>query len=84
MRIDPAYREALHECGLDTVDSSCAASPAAWSPEPHDRYVASTCARDARLFIKRHFYSLWRAKIAVCFIKDVFGASRTGRVSSLV
>jgi len=65
MRIDPAYRERLRACGLDTVDRVLARVDgriAAWSRTTDTLFVPGH-GGEPGFYVKRHFFPTWRSRL---------------------
>ena len=78
MRIDPAYRERLRACGLDTVErvlERVDGRVAAWSRTTDTLYVASPDGAPG-FYVKRHFFPNWTKRLRGTFRGTFFGMHR--------
>lgn len=75
--IEPAFREALRDCGLDSVAGVLArveGGVAAWSRTTDTLHVESR--RGNGFYVKRYLYPRWRNRIRGLFRGTFFGACR--------
>lgn len=78
IRIDPAYRDALTQCGLVTVDAILDRTGdrvVAWSRTTDTVYVASGEAQPG-FYVKRYFYRSWRKRMRGMLRGTFFGLHR--------
>ena len=78
MRADPAYRERLRACGLDTVDKVLArvdGRVAAWSRTTDTLYVPGAGGTPG-FYVKRHFFPNWIKRLRGTFRGTFFGMHR--------
>jgi len=78
MRMDPAYRDALRECGLDRVGLLLARigqRVAAWSRTTDTVHVPCEGGGPG-FYLKRYFYPRWRNRIRGLFRGTFFGLHR--------
>ena len=78
MRTDPAYRERLRACGLDTVANvlmRVEGRVAAWSRTTDTLYVASPDGAPG-FYVKRHFFPNWTKRLRGTFRGTFFGMHR--------
>lgn len=79
MWIDPAYRDALREAGLDRADrvlSYLGGRTVAWSRTTDTVHVPASAARPTGFFIKRYLYPKWRHRLRGMLRGTFFGAHR--------
>lgn len=77
MRVDPAYREALREAGLGTVDAILGRNDGrvvAWSRTTDSVYIPT--ARGVGFYVKRYFYPSWRARFRTMLRGTFLGIHR--------
>ena len=78
MRIDPAYLQRMHACGLDSVErvlSRTEGRVAAWSRSTETLYVS--CADgEPGFYVKRYYYAAWNKRIRGMFRGTFFGKHR--------
>lgn len=78
MRSDPAYRERLRACGLDTVEKvleRVAGRVAAWSRTTDTLYVASADGEPG-FYVKRHYFPTWVKRLRGALRGTFFGMHR--------
>ncbi len=78
MRIDPAYRERLRACGLDTVRGvleRVEGRVVAWSRTTDTLHVAGTDDQPG-FYVKRYLYPTWRKRLRAAFRGTFFGLHR--------
>lgn len=78
MRVDPAYADRLHECGLDSVEKVLArveGEIAAWSRTTDTLYVPGRPERPG-FYVKRYLYPTWRNRLRGAFRGTFFGQHR--------
>jgi len=78
MRIDPAYRERLHACGLDRVGDVLTridGRVTAWSRTTETLYVPGARGQPG-FYIKRHYFSRWASRLRGTLRGSFFGTHR--------
>lgn len=78
MRTDPAYRERLRACGLDTVEKVLARVDgriAAWSRTTDTLYVDGT-GGEPGFYVKRHYFPTWIKRLRGALRGTFFGMHR--------
>ena len=78
MRIDPAYRERLRACGLDSLEQVLArveGRVAAWSRTTDTLYVVSPDGTPG-FYLKRYFFPTWTKRLRSALRGTFFGMHR--------
>jgi hypothetical protein len=78
MHVDPAYREALQACGLDSVQAvlrRLSGRVVAWSRTTDTLHVNGP-GRTPGFFVKRYHYTPWRKRVRGFFRGTFFGEHR--------
>lgn len=79
IRMDPAYREPLRRCGLDTVErvlQRIDGRVAAWSRSTDTLYVPGAGPQEPGFYVKRHFFRSWRKRFRGALRGTFFGMQR--------
>ena len=78
MRVDPAYRQRLRACGLDSVSAVLGridGRVAAWSRTTDTLYVAAP-GGEPGYYVKRHYFLRWKNRIRGMLRGTYFGMHR--------
>lgn len=78
IRIDPAYRERIRACGLDSVErvlNRTEGRVAAWSRSTETLYVVGNRGEPG-FYLKRYYYPTWHKRLRGMFRGTFFGTHR--------